>query len=89
MSDIPGFAAPCYHSLTQPHLMAGVARNFFICDVVAMMVWGLWCLVYPALWPGVLLGLAVYVVVWCGTKYDTEFFDILIEHVGHAHHYEG
>jgi len=89
MSDIPGFAAPVYRSLTQPQLLGGVSQRFFICVLAGMVITGLWCLVVPGLWPGLLLGLAAYVVVWSGTQYDTEFFEILVEHVQHKERYEG
>jgi len=89
MSDIPGFSAPLYQSLTQPQLIAGVSRNFFIWDLLGMILTGLWCMAYPWLWPGLLIGLALYVIGWCGTQYDTEFFEILVEHVQHRERYEG
>lgn len=89
MRETPGFTAPIYQSLTQPQLLAGVSRTFFICDLVAMILVGLWTLAVPGLWPGLLIGVALYVVAWCGTKYDTEFFEIVIAHVQQQDHYEG
>ena len=89
MSETPGLTAPVYQSLTQPQLLAGVPRTFAVGLVMGMGLLIVWCLQVPALWPGLLLGPALYCVTWCGTKYDTEFFDILIAHVRHHTHYEG
>lgn len=89
MSDTPGWQTPIYQSLTHPHLQLGVPRTFFVLDVALMAITGLWTLTAPTLWPVLLIGVALYVVVWCGTKYDTEFFQVVIEHMRHKDRYEG
>ena len=83
MSELPGWTAPLYQSLTQPQLIAGVSRNFFICIFTLIGTVVLW-------WtPILLIGGVLYLVAWIGTRYDPDFFEIVLGHVRQHDHYEG
>jgi type IV secretory pathway TrbD component len=89
MSETPGWAAPLYQSLTQPHLIAGVSRSVFILDFMFLAITGLWALSRPSLWPLLLVGVLLYGIAWWGTWYDPDFFEIVMAHVRQQDHYEG
>ena len=83
MDDLSGWSVPVYQSLTQPQLQGGVSRGFFIVDVTVVAAGVLWW------WPIILVGGALYLAAWIGTRYDPHFFEIILAHVQQHDHYEG
>lgn len=80
---VEGWTAPVYQSIAQPHLLGGISSTLMIALVTLSGISLFWW------YPLVLLAGGIYGVALVGTRYDTDCFDILIEHWRHKRYYEG
>ena len=82
--DMPGVLAPVFRVLTTPILLAGVQRPVAILNGTGWGVLGLglhW-------WPALLLGVCAHLGAAWLTKYDPQWFEVLLEHVREHHYYD-
>lgn len=78
------FTSPIYHALTEPLLLAGVPRNFFIlnaCLTFALVAYLHWWWYLP-------IGIGGYAAVKMITKYDPQWFGIILRALRYRDYYE-
>ena len=85
MSDgIDGCAAPVYRTLTEPMLLAGVPRTVAILNGTGWGALGVglhW-------WPALLLGVLAHLGAAWLTKYDPQWFEVLLEHLREPRYFD-